>query len=107
MKIFSAAQIKKWDAFTIQNEPVASIDLMERAAKACYNWLIEKNLAQNHFKIFCGKGNNGGDGLALAGLLIQNNCRVTVYILDPILCWNQILFWKETIQYLLNDTFTQ
>lgn len=82
MKIFSASQIKKWDAFTIANEPIASIDLMERAATACCNWLIGKNLGLHHFRIFCGKGNNGGDGLALARMLIQHNCRVTVYILE-------------------------
>ena len=82
MKIFSAAQIKKWDEFTIQNEPISSINLMERAATYCYCWLIENNFAGKFFKIFCGKGNNGGDGLAIARLLIQNNCRVTVYILE-------------------------
>ena len=82
MKIFSAAQIKKWDAFTIQHEPVSSVDLMERAAASCCKWLIGKNFAQQNFRIFCGKGNNGGDGLALARLLIQNNCQVTVYILE-------------------------
>jgi ADP-dependent NAD(P)H-hydrate dehydratase / NAD(P)H-hydrate epimerase len=82
MKIFSSAQIKKWDSFTISNEPVASIDLMERAATACYQWLIRNNYAEKHFRIFCGKGNNGGDGLAIARSLIQNNCRVTVYILE-------------------------
>jgi NAD(P)H-hydrate epimerase len=82
MKIFSSAQIKKWDAFTIENEPISSIDLMERAATACYKWLIGKNMGLLHFRIFCGKGNNGGDGLAIARLLIQNNCRVTVYILE-------------------------
>lgn len=82
MKIFSAAQLKQWDAFTIQNEPVSSVDLMERAATACYRWLIENDLSEKHFRIFCGKGNNGGDGLALARLLIRNNCIVTVYILE-------------------------
>ena len=82
MKIFSAPQIKKWDAFTIKNEPISSINLMERAATACYNWLVENNLTQHHFKIFCGKGNNGGDGLAIARLLLQNNCKATVYILE-------------------------
>ena len=82
MKIFSALQIKKWDVFTIEHEPIRSIDLMERAAKACYNWLIENNFTQHHVKIFCGKGNNGGDGLAIARLLLQNNCKATVYILE-------------------------
>lgn len=82
MKIFSSAQIKKWDAFTIENEPITSTNLMERAATACYNWLIGKNFSTLHFRIFCGKGNNGGDGLAIARLLIKNNCKVTVYILE-------------------------
>jgi ADP-dependent NAD(P)H-hydrate dehydratase / NAD(P)H-hydrate epimerase len=82
MKIFSTAQIKQWDVFTIKNEPISSVDLMERAATACYNWLIGKNFGRFHFRIFCGKGNNGGDGLAIARLLIQNNCKATVYILE-------------------------
>ncbi|MCC7378468.1 MAG: NAD(P)H-hydrate epimerase, partial [Chitinophagaceae bacterium] len=82
MKIFSAAQVKEWDAYSIKNEPINSINLMERAATACYRWLVKNEFAQKHFRIFCGKGNNGGDGLALARLLIQNNCRVTVYILE-------------------------
>ncbi|MBL7703452.1 MAG: NAD(P)H-hydrate dehydratase [Ferruginibacter sp.] len=82
MKIFSSQQIKKWDAFTIQNEPIASIDLMERAATACCKWLIGKNFGAFHFRIFCGKGNNGGDGLAIARLLIEHKCLVTVYILE-------------------------
>jgi hydroxyethylthiazole kinase-like uncharacterized protein yjeF len=82
MKIFSSAQVKQWDAFTITNEPIDPIDLMERAATACFKWLIGKNFGLLHFRIFCGKGNNGGDGLAIARLLIQNNCRATVYILE-------------------------
>ncbi len=82
MKIFSAEQIKKWDEYTITNEPIPSIDLMERAAAACCNWLIRKGFGQKHFQIFCGKGNNGGDGLAIARLLLQHNCKATVYILE-------------------------
>jgi hydroxyethylthiazole kinase-like uncharacterized protein yjeF len=82
MKIFSAAQIKKWDAYTIANEPIPSINLMERAATACCKWLIGKNYGAFHFRIFCGKGNNGGDGLAIARMLIGHQCLVTVYILE-------------------------
>lgn len=82
MKIFSAAQIKRWDAFTIEHEPTSSVDLMERAATACCKWLIGKNFGAFHFRIFCGKGNNGGDGLAIARMLIEHKCLVTVYILE-------------------------
>ncbi|HSQ44135.1 MAG TPA: NAD(P)H-hydrate dehydratase [Ginsengibacter sp.] len=82
MKLFSATQIKNWDLFTIKNEPIASVDLMERAAKACVDWIVNKFQQPTSFKIFCGKGNNGGDGLAIARLLIQHNFPVSVYIVE-------------------------
>jgi NAD(P)H-hydrate repair Nnr-like enzyme with NAD(P)H-hydrate epimerase domain len=63
-------QIRQADAFTIANEPIASIDLMERASKAFVGWFInhfpDKNQA---ISFYCGTGNNGGDGLAIARLL--------------------------------------
>ncbi len=82
MKIFSASQIKKWDAFTIKHEPVPSTELMERAAKACTKWLMQKLDTTTNFKIFCGKGNNGGDGLAIGRLLTENKFHVSVYIVE-------------------------
>lgn len=82
MKIFSAAQIRKWDTATSKQEPIASIDLMERAADACFTWLVEAGLQHKSFHIFCGKGNNGGDGLALARTLSQQNKNIKVYILS-------------------------
>ncbi|MBI2729589.1 MAG: NAD(P)H-hydrate dehydratase [Sphingobacteriales bacterium] len=86
MKIFTAAQIRNWDAYTIKHEPISSVNLMERAAAACYNWIMETFLSssvQNTcFKIFCGKGNNGGDGIALARMLLKAGKKVTVYILE-------------------------
>lgn len=81
MKIFSSKEIKDWDNYTIQHEPVASVDLMERAAKCCYQWLADNNYLNNIFKVFCGKGNNGGDGLALARMLKDNKCVAHIYIL--------------------------
>jgi hydroxyethylthiazole kinase-like uncharacterized protein yjeF len=64
-KIFHKVQIKAADLYTIQHEPIASVDLMERAAAACTNW-IQQHFAQNYsFVILCGPGNNGGDGLAV------------------------------------------
>lgn len=81
MKILSAEQIRKWDQFTILNEPVNSLDLMERAAAKCTAW-IEERFAGKTFKIFCGKGNNGGDGLAIARQLAEKNIFSDVYILE-------------------------
>ena len=69
MKIFNSVQIKNWDAATLQEQQISTAELMERAATACYTWLLLNNLTQKVFHIFCGKGNNGGDGLALARML--------------------------------------
>ncbi len=70
LPLLSASQIREADAYTIAHEPISSIDLMERASKAFVGWFI------NHFpdkkksiSVYCGTGNNGGDGLAIARLL--------------------------------------
>ncbi len=80
MKLFTAQQIRDWDSYTMQEEPITSVDLMERAATACVQWLQEHFPQQVFYTIFCGKGNNGGDGLAIARLLTISNCSVVVYI---------------------------
>lgn len=72
MKIFSAAQVRAWDAFTIENEPITSTELMNRAARVFTEWFT--GLYQDVSKpvvIFAGTGNNGGDGLAIARYLHQ------------------------------------
>lgn len=82
MKLFSAEEIRQWDQYTIQHEPIASIGLMERAAAKCADWLERNNYTEKKFHIFCGKGNNGGDGLAIARMLAAAKCSVVVYILE-------------------------
>lgn len=79
MKIFKAKQVRDADAFTILNEPISSIDLMERAAtKACQK--IKQFIQSSDFiAIFVGSGNNGGDGLAIARQLLEANYQVKVY----------------------------
>lgn len=79
MKIFSASQIRDADAFTIQNEPISSIDLMERASQKFVETLHTFQPNCNEFAIFCGNGNNGGDGLAIARILTKRHKKVTVY----------------------------
>jgi ADP-dependent NAD(P)H-hydrate dehydratase / NAD(P)H-hydrate epimerase len=89
MKVFTTTQIKRWDAYTIRQESIASIDLMERAAAACFHqvthqlkYLLPTTQEGKHnpILIFCGMGNNGGDGLAIARMLLQKHHDVTVYI---------------------------
>lgn len=77
MKILSAEQIREWDAITIKHQNSTSLELMEKAATACYNFIANTNL-KGDILIFCGPGNNGGDGFALARILHENNYKVTV-----------------------------
>lgn len=80
IKILSADQIKAWDAFTIREEPIPSIDLMERACQAFTNWFVERYDATRKVGIICGTGNNGGDGLGVARLLNDWHYGVKVWI---------------------------
>lgn len=83
MKIWTAEQTRDLDAYTIQQEPIASIDLMERAAHALFEWFC-KTFPDKGRPVFliCGQGNNGGDGLALARMLYRVKYSVTVWICD-------------------------
>lgn len=84
MKIFPTATIKQLDAYTIEHEPIASIDLMERAAQAIANELISQwpDKDDIRFVIFAGPGNNGGDALAVARLLASNGYQPEVYLFN-------------------------
>lgn len=81
MKIPDIRNARAADAYTIENEPISSVDLMERAATQIYFWLMH-NLKSKEvsIKIFCGMGNNGGDGLVLARLLATNDIFAQVYV---------------------------
>lgn len=79
-KLFSARQIREADAYTIQHEPISSVALMERAANACFRWIQKQPFGKLHIQVFCGLGNNGGDGLVLAKLLLDAGYAVSVYI---------------------------
>jgi hydroxyethylthiazole kinase-like uncharacterized protein yjeF len=82
VKIYTAHQIREWDNYTIKNEPISSFHLMERAAQTCTDWIIKNELDHKPIKIFCGKGNNGGDGLAIARQLAEQGISSRVYILE-------------------------
>lgn len=80
-EIYAANVIKKWDEFTIENTPISSLDLMERASmQASKKILGSFNFTQA--SIFCGSGNNGGDGLAIARILNERGKKITVYLVN-------------------------
>ncbi len=83
MKIFPTHLIHKLDEYTIANEPIASIDLMERAAEALTETIVQKWEQTVPVTVFAGPGNNGGDALAVARMLAERNYHVEVYLFNP------------------------
>jgi ADP-dependent NAD(P)H-hydrate dehydratase / NAD(P)H-hydrate epimerase len=82
MKLFRSDQIKLIDLYTIKEEPVDSIDLMERAAGQLLRWYLSRFERKGRVFIFAGPGNNGGDGLALARLLKSNRYEPQVFYVE-------------------------
>lgn len=81
MKVFTTSQIRQLDQYTIEHEPIASIDLMERAADVLFTEVIKLYpLKSTAFCVFAGPGNNGGDALALARKLKKSAYTVQVYL---------------------------
>ena len=78
MKIFTSSQIHELDSFTIEHEPVQSIDLMERAAKVMTHVIMERWDKHTPVAVFAGPGNNGGDALAVARMLAKADYSVDV-----------------------------
>lgn len=80
MKIITAKQTQALDAYTIRETPIASIDLMERAAMAFCDYFLslrKVNCLQPIY-IFCGPGNNGGDGLAIGRILFKEGYNIQI-----------------------------
>jgi NAD(P)H-hydrate epimerase len=118
MQIYSSGQIKALDAYTIKNEPISSIDLMERAVS---EFIMQLECAilfrcdyQQRFAVIAGPGNNGGDALGIARHLIKSNFKVRAWLYQ---CGHGLstdcLTNKERLEELgddlltiVNDTFT-
>ena len=81
MKIFSAVQIRECDNATILKSGAGSIELMEKAAEACVRHITAGFNKATPFVVFCGPGNNGGDGLAITRLLHQRGYGTKAFVL--------------------------
>lgn len=81
MKIFTAQQIREADAYTIRHTPISSLDLMEKAAIACTAWICRHYDEDTPIHVFCGVGNNGGDGLAITRLLRNRGYNAVAFVL--------------------------
>lgn len=82
MKIFTSAQIHELDKYTIDHEPIKSIDLMERAARVLTRAITERWPSTIPIVVFAGPGNNGGDALAVARMLIEQGYQVQTFLFN-------------------------
>lgn len=83
MKIFSASKIREADETTISRQGITTGELMERAGTEVFLWLKKRFPdKETVFHVFCGKGNNGGDGLVVARLLHNDNYKVVIDIVE-------------------------
>ncbi len=83
MKIFEVKDLARADQITIKKEGITSAELMERASTGVFREIHRQlNHDQIPIKIFCGIGNNGGDGLVVGRLLREEGYNVTVYIVN-------------------------
>lgn len=98
MKLFTTQQIAELDKYTIKNEPVSDIDLMERASMQITNWMVQRFSTEQKMMFFVGPGNNGGDALAIVRQMADLDYQCEVYLLDfnkrlkgsPALNWQRL-----------------
>jgi ADP-dependent NAD(P)H-hydrate dehydratase / NAD(P)H-hydrate epimerase len=83
MKIFSAKQMYEADQATESREGISPLDLMERASEQVFYW-IDNQLkgARVPIHVFCGIGNNGGDGMAVTRMLLNKGYIVEPYVVN-------------------------
>lgn len=79
--LLNASQIKRGDRYTIEHHKIPSMELMERAARACVSYMEEKRLDLSRVCVVCGTGNNGGDGFAAARMLAEKGFQVTAVLI--------------------------
>lgn len=85
MKIFNVAQIRQADEMTVAKQNISYNDLMERAGNEVFLWLKRQFPdKETVFHVFCGQGNNGGDGLVVARLLHADNYKVVVDVTEEV-----------------------
>lgn len=82
MKIFTASQIRELDRYTIENEPISSIDLMERVATLLTGEIVRYCDGNSPVVAFAGPGNNGGDALAVVRMLRAEGINAVAFLFN-------------------------
>ncbi|AYM02099.1 NAD(P)H-hydrate epimerase [Levilactobacillus yiduensis] len=83
-KAITIAEAQRYDAHTINVIGIPALVLMERAALATFNNILNDDFDLSHVVVVAATGNNGGDGIAVARLLKVRGIDVEIYLLgDP------------------------
>lgn len=95
IRIVTPSDMKRWDAEAIFGG-IPSIELMRRAAMGLYDAVLRHRMPEQTVTVFCGSGNNGGDGFALACLLIRNSIPVRIVMLgNPERCTAEAAYYRQ------------
>lgn len=81
--LYTAAECRALDAIAIEQFGIPGITLMSRAGRACFDAMME-HWEPTALHIFCGTGNNGGDGYVVAALAKKRQIPVTIYQLGDV-----------------------
>lgn len=80
--VLNSKQMKDCDLSVINGDISKSLELIDRASSACVKHLYSDGFDLTKALIVCGRGNNGADGMAIAGKLIADNHEAVVLICD-------------------------
>ena len=83
VKVVTTQQMREIDRVTIEEVGIPGLDLMEAAGQGVVDAIEETliDISRSRIAIFCGKGNNGGDGFVVARLLTEKEADVDIYLL--------------------------
>ncbi len=77
--LYTASAVRELDRRAIEEQGIAGIRLMKRAGRVAFAKLCARWPEAEHIHVFCGTGNNGGDGYVVAALAAESRLPVTVY----------------------------
>jgi hydroxyethylthiazole kinase-like uncharacterized protein yjeF len=111
LKILSTKQVREADRRTMEFEPIASVDLMERAAVKCTDWFVQTYPSSRPVLVFAGIGNNGGDALVMARKLLEKGYRVQAFVVrysenfssDLQINLDRLIKAGHEVQYILEE----
>ena len=83
-KLYTVEQVRGFDRFAIEETGIPGITLMRRAASACLESLLAAWPQVQSVVVYCGGGNNAGDGYIVAGMLADRGLEVQVQVVGKI-----------------------